>query len=950
MENQKEFISIYGARVHNLKNVNLKIPRKKLVVFTGKSGSGKSSLAFDTIHAEGQRRYLETFNAYARQFLGNMERPEVDKITGLSPVVAIEQKTTSKNPRSTVGTITEIYDYLRLLYARVGTAYSYKSGKKMVRFTDEQILDLIKIDFKDKVINVLAPIVHSRKGHYAELFHQLAKQGYLKVRVDGEIIDIRPSLKLDRYKTHDIEVVIDRLQVTDSNNKRLTSSLKLAMEDGDGVMMVIEKLATTPRYFSRALMCPETGIAYKNPEPNSFSFNSPKGACKACNGLGKYKIVDVEKILPNKKLSINKGGIAPISNRKSDWILGKIELIGKKYEFNLNTPIDKIPKDGIDAILHGLTENLKVKLKSAGISKTYKLHFEGIVNFIEAQSKLPYGKSIEKWAGRYMSEHDCKSCNGSRLNIESSHFKIAGKSINEVSNLDISSFAKWVLAIEKSLTENELKIAKQIIKELTKRLQFIIDVGLSYLSLNRSSKTLSGGEAQRIRLATQIGTQLTNVLYILDEPSIGLHQRDNLKLIESLKKLRDIGNSVIVVEHDKEMIESADFIVDLGPGAGAHGGEVVSQGDYQTILNDNHITADYLNGTQQIEMPKNRRKGNGKILTIKGARGNNLKNIDIEIPLGLMCCVTGVSGSGKSTLINETLYPILNKHFYRGEKEPLPYKSIKGLEYLDKVIEVNQSAIGRTPRSNPATYTGVFSDIRSLFVNLPEAKIRGYKVGRFSFNVIGGRCEGCKGGGMKTIEMNFLPDVEVHCEDCNGRRYNRETLEVRFKGKSISDVLDLSINQAVKFFKAIPSIYRKIKTLQSVGLGYITLGQSATTLSGGEAQRIKLASELSKKSTGNTFYILDEPTTGLHFEDIKVFLKVIDTIVNKGNSVLIIEHNMEVIKVADYIIDIGKEGGGKGGRLICKGTPEKIVKCKDSYTAKYLKSELKEICYISNLN
>jgi len=941
MENQKDFISIYGARVHNLKNINLKIPRNKLVVFTGKSGSGKSSLAFDTIHAEGQRRYLETFNAYARQFLGNMERPEVDKITGLSPVVAIEQKTTSKNPRSTVGTITEIYDYLRLLYARVGTAYSHKSGKKMVRFTDEQILDLIKIDFKDKPINILAPIVRSRKGHYAELFHQLAKKGYLKVRVDGEIIEIKPSLKLDRYKTHDIEVVIDRLKVTDANNKRLISSLKLAMEDGDGVMMVIEKSAKLPRYFSRALMCPETGIAYKNPEPNSFSFNSPKGACKACNGLGKYKIVDVEKILPNKDLSINMGGIAPIANRKSDWILGQIELIGKKYDFTLNTPIAKIPKEGIEAILYGLTENLKVKLKSAGISKTYKLDFNGIITFIEEQSKLAYVKSIEKWARKYMSEHDCKSCNGSRLNIESSHFKVADKSINEVSNLDISSFADWVLTIEKSLTKNELKIARQIVKELSKRLQFIVDVGLSYLSLNRSSKTLSGGEAQRIRLATQIGTQLTNVLYILDEPSIGLHQRDNLKLIDSLKRLRDIGNSVIVVEHDKDMIESADFIVDLGPGAGVHGGEVVSEGDYQTILNDNHTTADYLNGTQKIEVPKKRRKGNGKTLTLKGARGNNLKNIDVEIPLGLLCCVTGVSGSGKSTLINETLYPVLNKHFYRGKKEPLPYKSIHGLEFLDKVIEVDQSPIGRTPRSNPATYTGVFSDIRNLYSNLPEAKIRGYKVGRFSFNVVGGRCEGCKGGGMKTIEMNFLPDVEVHCEDCNGKRYNRETLEVRFKGKSISDVLELTINQAVEFFVAIPSIYRKIKTLQDVGLGYITLGQSATTLSGGEAQRIKLASELSKRSTGNTFYILDEPTTGLHFEDVKVFLKVIDTIVDKGNSVLIIEHNLDVIKMADYIIDIGKEGGQKGGQLLCNGTPEKIVKCKDSYTAKYLKSELK---------
>jgi len=687
-------------------------------------------------------------------------------------------------------------------------------------------------------------------------------------------------------------------------------------------------------------MCPETGIAYKNPEPNSFSFNSPKGACKTCNGLGKFKMVDIERILPNKELSINKGGIAPISNRKSDWILSQIELIGKKFNFTLNTPIDKISEAGINAILYGLTEDLKVKLKLAGISKTYKLNFEGIVSFIEQQSRLTSMKSIKKWAERYMSEHDCKSCNGSRLNIESSHFRVAKKGIDEVSNMDISSFLDWTVTIEQSLNKNELKIAKQIVKELTKRVQFIIDVGLSYLSLNRSSKTLSGGEAQRIRLATQIGTQLTNVLYILDEPSIGLHQRDNLKLIESLKRLRDIGNSVIVVEHDKEMIQSADFIVDLGPGAGTHGGKVVSIGDYQTILNNNNITSDYLNGTQKIELPKKRRKGNGKTLIIKGARGNNLKNIDIQIPLGMMCCVTGVSGSGKSTLINETLYPILNKHFYRAEKEPLPYKSIHGLQHLDKVIEVDQSAIGRTPRSNPATYTGVFSDIRSLFSNLPEAKIRGYKVGRFSFNVVGGRCEGCKGGGMKTIEMNFLPDVEVHCEDCNGKRYNRETLEVRFKGKSISDVLDLTINQAVKFFEAIPSIYRKIKTLKDVGLGYITLGQSATTLSGGEAQRIKLASELSKRSTGNTFYILDEPTTGLHFEDIKVFLKVIDTIVNKGNSVLIIEHNMDVIKMADYIIDIGKEGGHKGGQLICNGTPEKIVKNKDSYTAKFLKKEL----------
>ena len=939
MQIQKDVIAIYGARVHNLKNIDLEIPRNKLVVFTGKSGSGKSSLAFDTIHAEGQRRYLETFNAYARQFLGNMDRPEVDKITGLSPVVAIEQKTTSKNPRSTVGTITEIYDYLRLLYARVGTAYSYNSGKKMVRFNDDQIIDLLVKDLNDKSINILAPIVRSRKGHYAELFHSLAKKGYLKVRVDGEIMEIRPSLKLDRYKTHDIEVVIDRLTVSQKNKKRLLASLKLAMNDGDGVMMVMELGKESARYFSRSLMCLETGIAYKNPEPNSFSFNSPKGACQSCNGLGKYKIVDEDKIIPNKDLSINKGAIAPIANRKSDWIISQIELIGKKYNFSLNTPFSEIPAIGVEAIMYGIEDTLKVNLASAGISKTYKLNFDGIVNFIKEQSKHSDIKSIEKWADKYMSELDCKSCGGSRLNTESSHFKVADKSIYEVSNMDISTFACWVNSIETSLNKNELKIAKQIIKELSKRLQFIIDVGLSYLTLNRSSKTLSGGEAQRIRLATQIGTQLTNVLYILDEPSIGLHQRDNLKLIESLKKLRDIGNSVIVVEHDKDMIKQADFIVDLGPGAGIHGGEVVSQGDYKAILKDNHSTASYLNGTKAIQIPK-RREGNGKFLSLRGAKGNNLKDVDVNIPLGLFCCITGVSGSGKSTLINETLYPILNKHFFRAEKEPLAYKSISGLENIDKVIAVDQSPIGRTPRSNPATYTGVFSDIRSLFASLPEAKIRGYKVGRFSFNVVGGRCEGCGGGGKKIIEMNFLPDVEVHCEECNGKRYNRESLEVRFKGKSISDVLNLTIDQAIEFFNSIPAIYQKIKTLHDVGLGYITLGQSATTLSGGEAQRIKLASELSKRSTGNTFYILDEPTTGLHFEDVQVLLDVINTIVDKGNSVLVIEHNLDVVKVSDYIIDIGKEGGEKGGYVVANGTPEKLVKCTDSYTAKFLEKEL----------
>ena len=940
MANQKDVIAVYGARVHNLRNIDLEIPRNKLVVFTGKSGSGKSSLAFNTIHSEGQRRYLETFSGYARQFLGNMERPKVDRITGLSPVVAIEQKTTSKNPRSTVGTITEIYDYLRLLYARVGTAYSYNSGKKMVRFTDDQIMDLLFKDFEGKLIDVLAPVVRSRKGHYADLFYSLAKKGYIKVRVDGQIIEITPSLKLDRYKNHDIEVVIDRLKVTEKNRKRLLSSLKLSMHDGDGSMMVIESGSTSARYFSRSLMCLETGIAYKNPEPNSFSFNSPKGACKSCNGLGKHKIVNEEKIIPNPDLSINRGAIAPIANRKSDWIVSQLELIGKKYNFTLNTPFSEISDLGINAIMYGIQDSVKVNLKSAGISKIYKLDFDGIVNFIQDQFKHSHIKSIERWASKYMSELDCKDCGGSRLNIESSHFKIANKSIDQVSNMDIYHFLQWINSIENQLNKNELKIAKQIIQELQKRLKFIIDVGLSYLSLNRSSKTLSGGEAQRIRLATQIGTQLTNVLYILDEPSIGLHQKDNLRLIKSLKKLRDIGNSVIVVEHDKDMIKQSDFIVDLGPGAGILGGKIVSAGDYKSILQQNHITASYLNGKKKIKVPMERREGNGKFLVIQGAKGNNLKNIDVAIPLGLFCCITGVSGSGKSTLINETLYPILNKHFFRGEKEPLPYQLISGLENIDKVISVNQSPIGRTPRSNIVTYTGVFSDIRALFANLPESKIRGYKTGRFSFNVVGGRCESCKGGGRKTIEMNFLPDVEIHCEECNGRRYNRESLEIRFKGKSIYDILNLTVNQAVDFFENIPAIYQKIKTLQEVGLGYITLGQSATTLSGGEAQRIKLASELSKRNTGNTFYILDEPTTGLHFEDIQVLLDVIQSIVDKGNTVLVIEHNLDVIKVSDYIIDIGKEGGDNGGYVVCNGTPEKIVECKDSYTATFLKKEL----------
>ena len=940
MQNQEDFISIYGARVHNLKEINLKIPRNKLVVITGKSGSGKSSLAFDTIHAEGQRRYLETFNAYARQFIGNMKRPDVDKITGLSPVVAIEQKTTSKNPRSTVGTITEIYDYLRLLYSRVGVAYSYVSNEKMISFTDDQILDLLLNDYSETSISILSPIIRSRKGHYQELFYKLSKQGYLKARVNGEIIDISPNLKLDRYKTHNIEVVIDRIKVSLKNKKRLMSSLKLALNLGDGVVMIVSSKFEKPRFFSRNLMCPSSGIAYKNPEPSSFSFNSPRGSCKDCNGLGVYKSVDLEKIMPNKNLSINKGGLSPLEKNDSHWILNQLEIIGKKHGFSLNTPLNEISEEAINYILYGVKEDIKVKLKTAGISKKYKIDFMGIVNFIEEQASFSSVKSIERWANKYMSSKTCKSCNGSRLNIQSSNFKVDEKTITEVVNMDIDSLKIWLENLILRLNNKHKLIADQIVKELLTRVQFIIDVGLSYLTLNRTSKSLSGGEAQRIRLATQIGTQLTNVLYILDEPSIGLHQRDNQKLIDSLKKLRDIGNSVIVVEHDKDMICNADFVVDMGPEAGLHGGEVVAEGSYKQILKSNNITSDFLNGKKEISIPNIRRKGNGKFLELFSARGNNLKDINLKIPLGLFCCVTGVSGSGKSTLINETLYPILNKHFYRGEKNPLPYKEIKGVENIDKVIEINQAPIGRTPRSNPATYTGVFTDIRELYSNLEESKIRGYKSGRFSFNVVGGRCEVCKGAGKRTIEMNFLPDVMVHCEECNGLRYNKETLAVRFKGKTISDVLNMTIDQAVKFFESIPTIIRKIKTLKDVGLGYLTLGQSAITLSGGEAQRIKLASELSKKSTGNTFYILDEPTTGLHFQDVKVLLEVLDSIVSKGNSVLVIEHNLDVIKVADYIIDLGKEGGESGGYIISEGSPEIIIKSKDSYTADFLRNEL----------
>ena len=938
---KEEKIEVIGARVHNLKNIDLSFPRKKLVVFTGKSGSGKSSLAFDTIHAEGQRRYLETFNAYARQFLGNRERPDVDKITGLSPVVSIEQKTTNKNPRSTVGTMTEIYDYIRLLFSRAGIAYSYNTGEKMIRYTDEQIVNLIQKDFKNKKINILSPIIRSRKGHYRDLFRKILKKGYIKVRIDGKIQNIIPGMKLDRYITHDIDIVIDRLKVTSKNSKRIISSIKTALLDGNGVMMILNDETNFIRYFSKNLMCPNTGIAYKNPEPNNFSFNSPKGACQECNGLGFLRKASIQKIIPDEKLSINKGAIKAIESQNSKWFLKQIEAIGKRYNFDLTTPIKDINQEGMKAILYGMEENFSIKLKNVGISKKYKIQFDGIINFIEEQSNLSYVKSITRWANKYMSEYDCENCKGSRLNKESTSYKIGENNIHDLIKMDISHFYLWVTSVNQVLNQKQKKIASQILKEIEKRTKFILDVGLGYLTLNRSAKTLSGGESQRIRLATQIGSQLTNVLYILDEPSIGLHQKDNQKLIKSLKSLRDIGNSIIVVEHDKDMIIESDYVVDLGPEAGTHGGKITFSGTSKEFIEGENCTAEYISGKRKIEIPKKRRKGNGKKLILKGAKGNNLKNIDLEIPLGTLCCVTGVSGSGKSSLINKTLYPVLNKHFFRSVQEPLEHNKIIGIENIDKVIEVDQSPIGRSPRSNPATYSNIFSQIRNLYTSLPEAKIRGYKSGRFSFNVSGGRCEECKGAGMKTIEMNFLPDVLMPCESCNGKRYNRETLEIRYKGKSISDILEMTVNNAANFFEKIHLIHNKIKTLQDVGLGYIRLGQAATTLSGGEAQRIKLSSELSKRSTGNTLYILDEPTTGLHFEDVKMLLKVINVLVDQGNTVIIIEHNLEVIKTADYIIDIGPEGGSKGGRIICNGTPEVIVNSKKSYTAKYLKKELK---------
>ena len=942
MTNFDEHIEVKGARVHNLKNIDVSIPREKLVVITGLSGSGKSSLAFDTIYAEGQRRYIETFSAYARQFLGGLERPDVDKIDGLSPVIAIEQKTTSKSPRSTVGTITEVYDFLRLLFARASDAYSYNTGEKMVSYDDEQIKNLIIQNFKDKRITVLAPVIRSRKGHYRELFEQIAKQGFVKVRVDGEIRDIVHGMKVDRYVTHDIETVIDRLKVDEDvdKDKRLTETINTAMYHGDNVLMVIDQETEEIRYFSRNLMCPTSGISYPNPEPNNFSFNSPKGACSKCNGIGKVYQVNENKIIPDPTISIKNGALAPHGPEKNSWIFKQFEMIAQRFDFKLNDPYESIPQEAKEMIMYGGNEKFSVESKTLGLTRDYKIDFEGVANFIESQYLNSDSTSLKRWAKDYMDKIVCDECNGSRLKKESLYFKVNNKNIADLAHMDIVELANWFKELPSHISEKQNIIAQEIIKEISSRLQFLLDVGLNYLSLDRSSKSLSGGEAQRIRLATQIGSQLVGVLYILDEPSIGLHQRDNEKLINSLESLRDIGNSVIVVEHDKDMIERSDHVIDIGPKAGKHGGEIISEGKPNELKEHHTLTADYLNGTKKIKVPEKRRKGNGKFLTLSGCTGNNLKNVSVKFPLGKMIGVTGVSGSGKSTLINETLYPILNTHFFRAVKKPMPYKKIDGLKHIDKVIDINQSPIGRTPRSNPATYTGVFSEIRSLFSKVPEAMIRGYKPGRFSFNVSGGRCETCQGGGLRVIEMNFLPDVYVECETCQGKRFNRDTLEISYKGKSIADILAMTINEAVVFFEHIPKIYKKIKTIQDVGLGYITLGQQSTTLSGGEAQRIKLATELSKRDTGNTFYILDEPTTGLHFEDIRVLMQVLNKLVDKGNTVLIIEHNMDVIKMADYIIDIGYEGGKGGGEIVAKGTPEEIIKDKKSYTAKFLKKEL----------
>jgi excinuclease ABC subunit A len=935
-------IEVQGARVHNLRNIDVCIPRKKLVVITGLSGSGKSSLAFDTIYAEGQRRYIETFSAYVRQFLGSLERPDVDKIDGLSPVIAIEQKTTSRSPRSTVGTITEVYDFLRLLFARAADAYSYNTGRKMVSYSDLQIRELIAADYAGKRISILSPVIKSRKGHYRELFEQIAKQGFVKVRVDGEIRDLEKGMKVDRYKTHDIEIVIDRLQVNlqEDTLKRLDESIRTAMYAGDDVLMILEEASDTPRYFSRDLMCPETGISYPVPEPNTFSFNSPKGMCPECNGLGHVHQVNTEKIIPDTGLSIRSGGLAPLGPYKKSWAFRQLETIALRYDFDLADPIGKIPQEAMEIILHGGDQRFEVDSKSLGVRRQYRIDYEGIASFLKNQYRDSNSASIKRWAREYMDKIPCPECGGSRLKKESLYFRIHDKNIAQLAGMDIGELAVFFEKLSGELSGDQKIIAEEILKEIKTRLKFLLDVGLDYLSLDRGSKTLSGGEAQRIRLATQIGSQLVGVLYILDEPSIGLHQRDNNRLIRSLKALRDLGNSVIVVEHDRDMIELADYVLDIGPRAGKHGGLIISEGPPGELMHHDTLTADYLSGRKQIAVPEKRRSGNGREIILEGCTGHNLKNVTAVFPLGKMIGVTGVSGSGKSTLVNETLYPIMNAHYFNGVKKPMPYKRIGGLHHIDKVIDINQAPIGRTPRSNPATYTGVFGEIRSLFAKTTEAAIRGYKPGRFSFNVKGGRCETCQGGGLRVIEMNFLPDVYVECETCNGKRFNRETLEIRYKGKSISDVLEMTVDEAVDFFEHIPKIYRKLRTIRDVGLGYISLGQQSTTLSGGEAQRVKLATELSKRDTGNTFYILDEPTTGLHFEDIRVLMEVLNKLVDKGNTVLVIEHNMDVIKMMDHIIDIGYEGGRGGGRIVCAGTPEEVAGDPDSYTARFLKKEL----------
>ncbi len=938
---EDEFIEIYGARENNLKNIDLRIPRDKFVVITGLSGSGKSSLAFETIYAEGQRRYMESFSAYARQFIGSMERPDVDEIRGLSPVISIEQKSVNRNPRSTVGTITEIYDFMRLLYARASVPYSYNTGEKMVRYSEEQITTMIMEQYKDRRINVLAPVVRGRKGHYRDLFEQIRQQGYIKVRIDGEIKELTFGMQLDRYKTHDIEIVIDRLVVHEDFKERITKSVETAFRRGKGMLMILEEGGTDARYFSKLLMCPTTGIAYQDPEPNTFSFNSPYGACPKCNGLGTVIQVDMKKIIPDPKLSLRKGGLAPLGEYKNNSVFSQLEAIGARYGFTLDTPISEIPENAMSIILYGSSESFTVTRDYLGTQSTFSQPFEGIVNVIRKMNEENAPASILKWANSFMNETQCPECQGQRLKKEALYFRLNGKNIAELADMDVSALSQWLDDLPKHLDEKQNEIAHDILVEIKKRISFLLNVGIDYLNMNRPAKSLSGGESQRIRLATQIGSQLTGILYILDEPSIGLHQRDNHRLINSLKELRDIGNSIIVVEHDKDTMLAADHIVDIGPGAGVNGGEVVFQGTPAEAMHGKGLTCDYLRGKKKIEVPTTRRKPlEGKHLRLYNATGHNLKNVDLDLPFGVMVCVTGVSGSGKSSLINETLYPILSKHFYRSEKNPLPYDRIEGLENIDKVIEIDQAPIGKTPRSNPATYTKVFDDIRKLYGELPESKIRGYKSGRFSFNVKGGRCETCQGAGVRVIEMNFLPDVQVQCETCQGKRYNRETLEVRFKGKSINDVLNLTIDEAVVFFENFPSILQKIKTLQDVGLGYITLGQPSTTLSGGEAQRVKLATELAKRDTGKTLYILDEPTTGLHFEDIKILMEVLNKLVNKGNTVLIIEHNMDVIKMADYIIDMGPEGGERGGQILSVGTPEEIAKKAVGYTAKYLKNEL----------